>query len=41
MAMRRWMVLLAVFGVIAAACTAGTEDQGTRPTDRHGRGRLA
>ena len=28
MAMKRWMVLLAVFGVIAAACTAGTEDQG-------------
>jgi len=28
MAMKRGMVLLAVFGVIAAACTAGTEDQG-------------
>jgi multiple sugar transport system substrate-binding protein len=28
MAMKRWMVLLSVFGVIAAACTAGTEDQG-------------
>jgi multiple sugar transport system substrate-binding protein len=28
MAMRRWTVLLAVFGVIAAACTAGTEDEG-------------
>jgi len=28
MAMKRWMVLLAVFGVIAAACTAGTEDEG-------------
>ena len=29
MAMKRWLVLLAVLGVIAAACTAGTEDQGT------------
>jgi len=28
MAMKRWMVLLAVFGVIAAGCTAGTEDEG-------------
>jgi multiple sugar transport system substrate-binding protein len=28
MAMKRWMVLLSVFGVIAAACTAGTEDEG-------------
>jgi len=26
--MKRWMVLLAAFGVIAAACTAGTEDEG-------------
>ena len=41
MAMRRWMVLLAVFGVIAAACTAGTEDQGAPPPIRNGRGRLA
>ena len=31
MARKRWMVSLAVFGVIAAACTAGTEDQGAPP----------
>jgi len=31
MTRKRWMVSLAVFGVIAAACTAGTEDQGAPP----------
>ena len=40
MAMKRWMVVLAVFGVIAAACTAGTEDRGAR-ADRDGGGCVA
>ena len=41
MAMKRWMVLLAVFGVIAAACTAGTEDQGAPAPIETGAGRVA